>query len=241
MVLALDYDGTLVPICQKPEQARPDLELLPLLQALALEVILAILTGRNRKDMAQWIPDPAVTLVTSHGAEWRHDGVWRPLLLTQGNPGSLKTLAERVELAFENVPGVILEKKGATVAFHYRLVDPLSLPGLLDRFERLVGQWKEENAGFEVLEGKAVREIRPQGLEKGRALRRFLAVLDLKDTPVMAMGDDRTDEDMFRSLKDGDLSILVGGGDTSAAVRLRDVGEARHVLREILRIRQEAE
>lgn len=236
LTLALDYDGTLVPICQKPEQACPDRELLHLLGDLAQDTILVILTGRPRKDMERWIPDPAITIVASHGAEWRHRGLWKPLLLPQGNPGPLKTLMQRLKEVFRETPGVIIEDKGVTLAFHYRLVNPSSQSDLLNPFEGLIGRWMEDHEGFEVLQGKCVKEIRPHGLNKGRALRRVLEIMGVRDTPVLAMGDDRTDEDMFRSLSDQDMSVLVGAGKTSAAVHLKDVWEAREVLKAVLRI-----
>ncbi len=234
VVLALDYDGTLVPIFQKPEDSSPDSELVNLLRELAQEGTVAILTGRDRKDMERWLPDPAIVIVASHGAEWRHSGLWKPLLIPHRNQGPLKILTKKLEEVFGETPGVIIEDKGATVAFHFRLVDPPGHTDLLNRFEGLVSRWMEDNAGFEVLEGKSVKEVRPHGLDKGTALRRVLEELGVDDVPVMAMGDDRTDEDMFRSLKDGDLSVLVGAGKTSAAVRLRDVWEARDVLKGIL-------
>jgi trehalose 6-phosphate synthase len=215
MVLALDYDGTLVPICERPEQAHPDSELLNLLRELTGCAVVVILTGRNRTDMARWIPDPGVTIVTSHGAEWRHQGRWKPLLVDQRDHGPLKILTARLERALGNVPGVIIEDKGATVAVHYRLVDFQSQFDLLERFTNLVRPWMEECEGFEILEGKSVREVRPQRLNKGTALRRVLEHLGRIDHAVMAMGDDQTDEDMFQSLKPGDLSVLVGPGDTS--------------------------
>lgn len=236
LILALDYDGTLVPICQRPEQACPDSELLNLLGELAQQTIVVILTGRDRKDMEGWIPDPAITIVASHGADWRHNGVWKPLLLPHANRGPLKNFMERLEEVFLETPGVILEHKGATVAFHYRLVSPPRQSDLLNRFESLVGQWMEDHEGFELLDGKCVQEIRPHGLNKGRALHQVLEMLGVSGVPILAMGDDRTDEDMFRSLSDRDISVMVGAGKTSAAVRLRDIWEVRDVLKAVLRI-----
>jgi len=240
LMLALDYDGTLVPIYRRPEQACPDPELLNLLGELSQEATVVILTGRDQRNMERWIPAPAITIVASHGAEWRYNGRWEPLLFTQKNQNPLKTLTERLEEVFRETPGVIIESKGASVAFHYRLVNRHSQPDILNRFEELVGRWMEDNEAFELLEGKCVKEIRPLGLNKGRALHRVVEMLGLSDAPVLAMGDDRTDEDMFRSLGDQDVSILVGAGDTRAAVCLRDVWEARELLKEILRIRKKS-
>ena len=236
IALALDYDGTLVPICQTPEQAHPDSELLNLLRDLAQQVVVVILTGRDRSVMAQWIPDRSITIVTSHGAEWRRDGRWRPLFISPKDQRPMRVLTERLEKAFGKTPGVIIEDKKATVAFHYRLVDPHNQNDLLNRFTDLVRPWLGENQEFEVLEGKCVREVRPEGLNKGRALRHVLDEIGIGDLPVLAMGDDRTDEDMFQGLKNGDLSVFVGPTRTSAAVQLRDVWEARKLLKAVLRL-----
>ncbi len=240
LLLALDYDGTLVPIYQRPSEACPDPELLNLLQDLAQHAIVVILTGRDRRDMESWIPDPSVTIVASHGATWRHRGQWAPLLIASKSLTPLKVLTERLEACFQNIPGVIIEVKGVTVAFHYRMVTPRQQPDLLNQFEGLVGRWMENNEGFEILEGKCVKEIRPQELDKGRALHQVIEALGLGDVPVLAMGDDQTDEDMFRSLSAQGVSILVGARDTSAAVSVKDVWEARELLKGILRIRQKS-
>lgn len=240
LAIALDYDGTLVPIRQRPEEARPDRALLNLLQNLTEEAIVIILTGRNRGDMDRWISNDRITIVASHGAEWRHHGRWKPLVDIPRIEDRLETLSHKLEEAFEDTPGVIIENKGATVAFHYRLVNAVCQPELLNRFEDLVNHWREDNEGYEVLEGKYVREIRPAGLNKGTALQQVLTVMGFASASVLAMGDDRTDEDTFQSLGPQDLSILVGDENTSAVVRLNDVWEVREVLKEILRIRQKS-
>ncbi len=241
LTFALDYDGTLVPICQRPEEARPDSDLLSLLQRLALGDMVIILTGRNPQDMERWIRNNRITIVASHGAEWRRNGLWKPLSSPSRGEARLAVLRKELEKRFENTPGVIIENKGTSVAFHYRLVSHHCRSDLLSHFEDLVSQWKEDNEAYEVLEGKYVKEVRPQGLNKGKALHRVLQMLGFSNVPVLAMGDDRTDEDMFRSLSRQDLSILVGDGKTSATIRLKDVWEARGVLEEILRIRQKTE
>jgi len=190
------------------------------------------------QSVERWVSEPAIVIVASHGAEWRHKGLWKPLLLTPGNRNPLKTLVAGLKKAFRENRGVIIEVKGFTVAFHYRLVKSGSQANILNRFEEIVGRWMALNEGFEILDGKAVKEIRPQGLDKGKALRRVLEMLGVSRASVLAMGDDRTDEDTFQSLGNQDLGILVGSGPSSATVHLRDVWEARHILKGVLRIRQ---
>lgn len=240
LALALDYDGTLVPITQRPQEAHPDRELLNLLHELAQEAVVVILTGRDRRAIESWLPDPIITIVATHGAEWRQDGLWKPLLVIRETHAPLKVLTKKLEESFGDTSGVIIESKGISVAFHYRLVNPYRRSDLLSRFEEIVSQWLQDNEGFELLKGKCVREIRPQGVDKGRALQRVRERLGASDVPLLAMGDDRTDQDMFRCLSDGDLSILIGPRDGSAAVHLKDVWEAREVLKGILRIRQKS-
>ncbi|MBW2121950.1 MAG: trehalose-phosphatase [Deltaproteobacteria bacterium] len=238
MVLALDYDGTLVPIYPTPDEARPDQELLNLLGNLARQAVVVILTGRDRQDIDPWIPDPLITIVTSHGAEWRNRGLWRPLLLCRAWRSHLEPLADTLKRVFGRTEGVLIEDKKAAVAFHYRLVDPAGRSALLARFKGIVDPWILKHREFEILQGKAVKEVRHKGLTKGAALLEVLKALDLRGSPVLAMGDDRTDEDMFRCLRDEDMSVLVGTGKTRARMRLKDVGEARAVLRGILESRK---
>jgi trehalose 6-phosphate synthase/phosphatase len=78
-----------------------------------------------------------------------------------------------------------------------------------------------------------VVELRPHGLHKGRVVR---AILERArpDWQLLAMGDDRTDEDLFAALPPEAIAIHVGPAASSAVVRLRDVIAVRTFLRALL-------
>ncbi|WP_119360139.1 trehalose-phosphatase, partial [Meiothermus luteus] len=120
-------------------------------------------------------------------------------------------------------PGVWVEDKGYALALHYR--------GAQDEKEaaRCLEVWLEgmrgllQGLGLEVLPGKKVLEIKPQGVNKGQAVLRLLA-RHPGHTPVY-IGDDTTDEAAFLALKGLGLTFKVGEGPTAAEGRLRDVEE----------------
>ena len=81
----------------------------------------------------------------------------------------------------------------------------------------------------EVLPGDKVLEVRPHGVHKGRAVAQVLAAC-APGALLLAMGDDRTDEDLFAALPEGSLAIHVGPAPSRAPLRLRDVSAARALL-----------
>jgi trehalose 6-phosphate synthase/phosphatase len=89
-----------------------------------------------------------------------------------------------------------------------------------------------QGAPVEVLNGSKVVEIRPQGVTKGLVAARLLG--DGGQRAVLAMGDDRTDEDLFAALPSSGVTIHVGPLPSRARVRLADWRAARDLLRRLL-------
>ena len=89
------------------------------------------------------------------------------------------------------------------------------------------------NQPFEVLEGKKVIEVRLRGVTKAAVAHRLRAEA-LPNTAVVAFGDDRTDEDLFRALPPSSLTIAVGPGPSGARFRVNDYRAVRHLLSTLL-------
>jgi trehalose 6-phosphate synthase/phosphatase len=91
---------------------------------------------------------------------------------------------------------------------------------------------REQLAGtpLEVLPGDKVVEVRPQGIHKGLAVRDLV----IQGDRAIALGDDRTDEDLFAALPDDALTVRVGRGPSVARWRVPDVAAARELLRALL-------
>jgi trehalose 6-phosphate synthase/phosphatase len=88
------------------------------------------------------------------------------------------------------------------------------------------------DAPVQVIEGRMVLELRPRGASKGMVVPRI--VEKGPRGPLVAIGDDRTDEEMFAALPRDGVAIRVGDGPTCASYRLADHHDARRLLEALL-------
>jgi trehalose 6-phosphate synthase/phosphatase len=230
ITLLLDYDGTLVPIVSGPALAAPDEALLAQIGELAATpgIDVQLVSGRARETLDSWLGGLPIGMWAEHGL-WhraRPDAEWR---LTIDPPRQWMDRVRPVLLRYvQNTPGSLVEEKTASFAWHYRIADP-------ELGERHARELREELARFlredpvEILEGSKVIEVRLRGVSKGLVV----AALAATARTLVAMGDDRTDEDMFAALPPGGLSIHVGPLPTRARVRLKDWRAARGLLQSL--------
>ncbi|MFZ5471731.1 MAG: bifunctional alpha,alpha-trehalose-phosphate synthase (UDP-forming)/trehalose-phosphatase [Myxococcota bacterium] len=233
-LLLLDYDGTLVPFADTPDQAVPNDQLLQLLAALAAlpRTEVHVVSGRDRETLEDWLGHLPVGIHAEHGFWSRPPGrsewVQAPVGSTEWRRPALSILNDWAA----RTPGALVEEKSVGLAWHYRLADPefgahqanelkLHLAAVLS------------NSPVEILTGEKVVEIRPHGVHKGRIVTPLVQTTS-PGTLFMAMGDDRTDEDLFAALPEGALSVHIGPKPSRAQLRLADVDEARAFLEELL-------
>lgn len=239
--LLLDYDGTLVPIVSSPELAAPDPPLLALLARLAQQETLDvhIVSGRPRETLEQWLGAVPVTLWAEHGY-WhrsRVTGNWRP---TAALPPDLWSRVLPLLRDFEaRTPGSRVEVKTAAVAWHHRLADPAFGDRQAHELRMVLGD-ALSNQPLEVVEGKKVIEVRLRGVSKMAAANHAMATLPALGR-ILAVGDDRTDEDMFAALPEPFVTVKVGGGPTAARYRIADPSAVRRVLASLVVSAPEAE
>lgn len=227
LLVALDFDGTLAPFVDSPNDARA----LPAAQTAldelraAPDLELALVSGRAIDSLLIVAdPHPDIHLIGSHGAEHRYAG--RDLVRVGGAGQRLPELAERVARTAARLPAVRLEAKPAGFALHTR-------GGGIEARSEAEAVLREELRGapseWTVRLGKDVVEVGLHAVTKGTALaelRRILAV-----DHVLFVGDDVTDEDAFRVLGDDDIGIKIGPGETAARLRLADPVELAETLR----------
>ncbi|NMO18848.1 bifunctional alpha,alpha-trehalose-phosphate synthase (UDP-forming)/trehalose-phosphatase [Pyxidicoccus fallax] len=228
--LLLDYDGTLVGFAPRPELAAPDDALRELLAKLLARpnTSLSIVSGRPRETLEEWFGALPIGLHAEHGlwSRTRPGQQWRML---DGVSFDWKGPVRRVLDAFSaRVPGSFVEEKTASLAWHYRLVDP-EFGALQARELRLHLAELFGDQPLDILPGDRVVEVRPKGVHKGRVVGEATAGLP-PGTLVVAMGDDRTDEDLFASVPEGGLTIHAGNKPTRAAYRVNGPGEVRKLL-----------
>jgi trehalose 6-phosphate synthase/phosphatase len=234
VLFALDYDGTLVPIARNPDLARPDSalrELLAMLTALP-GVTVCVVSGRAQSSLAAWLGDLPIDLVAEHGVWSKRAGAdagdWKchidPTAL--GWIGDAKSI---LQTYVERAPGALLEEKTAGLAWHYRLVDPyLGLALARELRVHLVRHFAQ--APVSILAGRKVIEMRPQGIDKGSAIRDSLGLFRPELT-LAAAGDDRTDEDLFAVLPEDSISLCAGTLATRARYRVSGPDQVRRFLR----------
>ncbi len=229
--LLLDYDGTLVPFVADPEQARPDPELLELLAALAAPAgnEVSIVSGRPRRDLEEWFGSLRVALVAEHGVWLRpNGGDWR--MLMAGTTEWKERVRSILQVYVDRLPGALLEEKEFSLAWHYRGADPEQASRrAMELLDDLAGLTR--NIGVRVLEGNRVLEVCNTGVSKGTAATEWLGGLGADF--ILAIGDDRTDEDLFRALPPTAYSVRVGLADTVAQYYLSNHTAVRRVLREL--------
>lgn len=229
--LFLDYDGTLVPFSKHPKLAAPTEALINLLHRIASDksTCVTIISGRDSRTLEEWFNDVPVNLVAEHGASvrmrngaWEHhreiDQSWKPIM------------RPTMELYAQRSPGSFLEEKTHTLAWHYRNVHPelgfIRSRELLDNLHHLV-----RNTPLQIIDGNKVIEVRTSGVDKGSVAKRFLESEEYDF--IMAVGDDKTDEDMFKALTDRAITVKIGSGHTAAQYNLTNQGEVLHMLNQL--------
>ncbi|WP_018330270.1 trehalose-phosphatase [Actinomycetospora chiangmaiensis] len=228
----LDYDGVLTPIVDTPSDAVMTDEMRRIVSDLAKRTNVCVVSGRDRAVVMELMGLDDLVVAGSHGFDIHHPRTGR---ITHDASTGFEELVEEVtsevtERAAE-IPGTLVEPKHASVALHYRGVDPAEH----DRVQHLVDDVLAAHPDqLRVTPGKFVHEIQPKiDWNKGRAVEHLLDVLDLRDAAVLPIyvGDDVTDEDAFNapSIADGGLGVLVidpadaDARETAAAAVLPDV------------------
>ncbi|MBA3503581.1 MAG: trehalose-phosphatase [Myxococcota bacterium] len=240
MVVALDLDGTLIPFAPTPHDAHVDGDAAALIADLSAlpGVTVGVVTGRPR-DLVDDLPPrfPKVVFAAEHGV-WRYaDGAWEAALPALREldeiEGSLRSLAARH-------PGAIVERKSCSVCLHWRSVSPESHDMVSAAAEVIVDEWLETHTKLERLPVVEALEVRHRGAHKGTAIS-WLRTKGPPGAPMLAIGDDITDEDMFVTLREGDVGILVAEHPrrTQAGLRLPSITSVHKFLRWLIDARRQ--
>lgn len=225
--LFLDIDGTLVDIAETPDGIFVPPELGKNLDLLSQRLggRLALVTGRAMPYADKLFSPYRFPIAGLHGAERRSpSGAIERIEPSTAFEDLKRDLADRAQ----DWPGVLIEDKGLAVAAHYR-----QSPAFKETVEAAMVQYLERaGADFTLQHGKMVVEIRPAGASKGHALKAFLQEEPFIGARPIAIGDDVTDEAMFRTVNElGGHSIRIAqtasGTDAQAilpsATKLREI------------------
>jgi trehalose 6-phosphate synthase/phosphatase len=231
-LLLLDYDGTLRSFEDAPGKAVPDDELTEILCGLtaASKNHVVIVSGRDRATLDSMFGDFNIGLISDHGVWIKKYG--RDWYLVEPLSDEWKSETRTImEHYVDRTPGSFVEEKDFSLVFHYRKADPeLAEIRLRELIDDLIALTATHNVG--ILEGNRAIELVNADVNKGRGTSFFLEEHDWDF--ILAVGDDRTDEDLFAVLPDSAYSFKVGLGPSSAMYCLESVSAVRQLLRHLM-------
>jgi trehalose 6-phosphate synthase/phosphatase len=235
VLIALDFDGTLAPHVDHPDDARAIAGTREAVQALLdlPGVRVAFVSGRALVSLQHVArPQSSVLLTGSHGIEMQLDTPDIELNLLSAELEHLDTLARVLEGISGSIAGTTIERKPAGLALHTRLATEKDG----QRAEREAReQVADQLPGLTVREGKNVLEFSVRSSTKGDALAKLRDYTGADR--VFYAGDDVTDEDAFAALSDDDIGLKIGQGPTLAGYRVRSPQEVTQVLARIAALR----
>lgn len=234
LALFLDYDGTLTPIVSHPQLARLGSSMRRTLERLSHRHVVAVVSGRDRRDVEAIVDLPELYYAGSHGFDIGGPGEmhfeYPPARQVIPQLESATVELEKSMLPF---PGAWVERKRFAVAVHYRQVaeeDLSAVDQAVDRVHRAC-------PGLKRAYGKKIFELKPDmEWDKGRAIQWLINRLELHHHQLIYIGDDVTDEDAFRILESMGIGICVQESYRRTAARfvLHDIQEVESFLQALV-------
>ncbi|WP_285058257.1 bifunctional alpha,alpha-trehalose-phosphate synthase (UDP-forming)/trehalose-phosphatase [Pedobacter ginsengisoli] len=225
----LDYDGTLVGFQGDIDKASPDQELYDIIARLSDDPAnrVIIISGRRYETLEKWFGHLNLDMIAEHGA-WQKqlNEEWKSLpLLTDKWKQDVKTVLDTYT---DRTPGSFVEEKSYSLVWHYRKVEKglgeLRASEIVNHLRMVIA-----DKGLQMMDGNKVIEFKNIEVNKGKAALNWLH----NNNPdfILALGDDHTDEDIFKALPEDAYTIKVGSNISSARYYLRDYKEVRELLK----------
>jgi len=223
LMLFFDFDGTLAPIVDSPDQARLSQEMSGLLTALSenKSCKVAIVSGRGLLDVEQRIDVENLVYIGNHGLEIEGPGIKHAITVEDEYIEALKAVKFDLQDIITGYKGAFVEDKFLTLSVHFRLVPLEKIMELHNKIRAGLLPYCKNNL-IKIRSGKMVLEIRPSVFwDKGKAvlwvIDRWQAIFGGDSAVPLYCGDDATDEDAFRLLAGKGITVVVGAHEDSAA------------------------
>jgi trehalose-phosphatase len=238
LAVCLDYDGTLTPIVDRPDLALLSDRMRQTLARLAKVATVAVVSGRDLKDIRRLVSVDGLYYSGSHGFEIagpdqaapasEHGAAYLPLL---------DKAEQALRSGLQDIDRILVERKRLSVAVLYRLVAEADHA----KVKKITDEVTAAHPGLRRTIGKMVYDLQPDiDWHKGKAVATLLSSLGLDGDDVLPIyiGDDVTDEDAFRELREKGLGIVVRGSrrSTYATLSLADTEEVQAFLKALMQL-----
>ncbi|HLW04329.1 MAG TPA: trehalose-phosphatase [Azoarcus sp.] len=226
--LFFDVDGTLAPIAASPDGVVIDAAMLETLNTLAarLNGALAIITGRPLKQCDPLFTPRLFAMAAEHGAIIRNaqGSITGPL----AHRIDVESMHHHAQRELGKTPGVLVEKKQAGIALHYR-----AAPIFKEKVYQTAKNISAQHTGIVILHGKMVVELKSGDVNKGAALQTLLAEPEFEGRRPIYFGDDVTDESAFAMAQAlGGTGIKIGTEQSCAQLFLSKQSDLQPFLRQ---------
>lgn len=230
-LLFFDYDGTLMPLVKFPSLSAPNEDVIRVLSRLTSDKKnnVVIISGRDSNTIGKWLGNLNLIVVAEHGALIKYPGQkWEKLVVE--NEEWKKDILSVMETISQKCQGSFIEEKSFTLAWHYRNAGVEEGNFYSRKLFHALSDMVRDTA-LQVLEGNKIIEVRFTNVNKGVIAKKIEN--EIKPDFVMAIGDDRTDEDMFTALGSDSVTIKIGPGKTAAAFKLSDQEDVIKLLKNL--------
>ncbi len=233
-LIILDYDGTLRDFVNTPSAlaAAPTLRIRHILKMLTDQpgTTVAIVSGRTKRALSGWFVGLPIVLAAEHGAWKRYGKQWQQVDSTFKK--DKKRIRAVMQKYSDRTRGAEIEEKDHALVWHYANVQPdIAYKRASELTHELTALLADDDIA--VCEGRAIIEVKPSSITKGNVVRELCRLY--QPDFVLCAGDDYTDEDMFRELRDNPsaVTIKVGQGDTVARHTVAKPSELLTVLEDL--------
>ncbi len=234
-VIFLDYDGTLTPIVSHPQEAYLSDTMRRFIQSLAGHYPVAIISGRALQDVKQRVALDELYYSGSHGFEISEPGGQAKAIgEVQKLTPVIASLEKELKSGLSPFPGVYMELKPYSLAVHYRNVSTEKKGEVIASTHTICKAYPQ----VRLHKGKEVINIDPaMDWDKGKAVLRLLECMPVKEPSLpLYLGDDITDEDAFKALKNRGIGILIKeeNRNTYADYTLNNIDEVAQFLQKLI-------
>ena len=218
-LIILDYDGTLVNFRDKPELAIPNDNLIEILDSLSnidgLDI--AIVSGRNKLFLEDNLGNLNISIIAEHGHFFKESNKnW----INLGNIDKvfLNDIYAIFQSFSDRTPGTFTERKESGLVWHYRKTDPELASERVVEIETVLNSLLTDQ--FQILNLDKAIEVTSRKFDKGSAINELTK--NKKYDHIVCIGDDITDENMFKNLDENSTTIKVGIKKTHARFYIDD-------------------